>query len=105
MKATTIILAILLLFSSLKPCSDSHNSEDLCVNEISQNHNHHDDGDDTCLIMCICSCCGTSLLYEPLTVENLSPNPKISTIVFSKFQSNYRSDFQPNIWQPPKIIS
>ena len=43
MKFTTIILSLLILALSMKPCSDGNNAEDKHQDEISANHNHQND--------------------------------------------------------------
>jgi ABC-type Fe3+-citrate transport system substrate-binding protein len=50
MKFITIILSLLILVLSIKPCSDGNNTEDQQQDEISDNHNHQNDSDDTCPI-------------------------------------------------------
>ena len=56
MKLITIILSLLILTLSMKPCSDGNNAEDLHKDEISENHNHKNDSDDSCPVSCICDC-------------------------------------------------
>ncbi|TBN14378.1 DUF6660 family protein [Hyunsoonleella pacifica] len=104
MKFATIILSLFLLFLSVKPCSDGQNLEDQNPKEISVNHNHQEDSDDSCPVTCICNCCGMSITYEPLGSFNLvAIDPKISTEIISPYQSIYRFDFHSNIWQPPQV--
>ena len=105
MKFSTIILSLIVLFLSLKPCSDGQNTEDQHKDEISVNHNHQDDSDDSCPATCICSCCGMSITYLSIELYDLWYSMKISTEIISLYQSNYRSDFHSSIWQPPKVIS
>ncbi len=92
-----------MLFLSAKPCSDGNNSEDYYKDEISVNHNHQEDSDDSCPATCICNCCGTSITYEPIKID--IGILEISTVVFSTYRSNYRFDFLSGIWQPPQLIS
>ncbi len=105
MKFTTFILSILMLFLSVKPCSDGNNTEDLHQDEISTNHNHQNDSDDTCPITCLCNCCGISITYQPIQGFNLIFINKIPTRISSTYQSIYRFDFHSKIWQPPQVIS
>ena len=105
MKFITIILSLLILVLSIKPCSDENNAEDLHQDGISAEHNHQNDGDDACPITCVCNCCGMAITYLLIKTFNLKFNEKISTKVFSNYQSNYRFDFLSNIWQPPQLIS
>jgi hypothetical protein len=105
MKVITIILSLIILVLSIKPCSDGNNAEDQHPDEISLNHNHQNDNDDSCPITCICNCCGMTITYQHIQTFDLKLNIKISTADFSTYQSNYRFDFHSNIWQPPQLIS
>jgi hypothetical protein len=105
MKGITIIVSLIILVLSIKPCSDGNNAEDQHQDEISIDHNHQDDSDDSCPITCLCNCCGMTITYQPVIIFNLDFIPKISTTVFSTYQSIYRFDYQSNIWQPPQLIS
>ena len=105
MKVITILLSLIILVLSIKPCSDGNNAEDQHQDEISANHNHQNDSDDFCPITCICNCCGMTITYQPIPTFDLKLNIKISTTVFSRYQSIYLFDFRSNIWQPPQLIS
>ncbi|WP_149276652.1 MULTISPECIES: DUF6660 family protein [Flavobacteriaceae] len=105
MKNIAVILSILFLVLSIKPCTDGNNVEDLHKDEISVNHNHQEDSDDSCPITCICNCCGMAITYVPIKTFNLNRSEEISTEVFSSYQSNYRFDFLSTIWQPPQLMS
>ena len=59
---------------SIKPCSDGNNAEDQHQDEITAEHNHQNDSDDTCPITCICNCCGISITYEPIQTFELVVN-------------------------------
>ncbi|WP_411768502.1 DUF6660 family protein [Winogradskyella sp. A3E31] len=71
MKFVTVILSFIILLLSAKPCSDVQNREDQYQDDISVNHNHQEDSDDSCPVTCICNCCGMSITYEPLVTFNL----------------------------------
>lgn len=103
MKFAAIILSLIIFSLSVKPCSDGQNLEDQNLEEISANHDHQQDSDDSCPVTCICNCCGMSITYEPLGTFNLVIDSKISTEQFSSYQSIYRFDFLSNIWQPPQV--
>ena len=104
-KFITIILSLLILVLSIKPCYDGNNTEDQQQDEISDNHNHQNDSDDTCPITCICNCCGITITYQPILKFDLDLNNQISTEILSVYQSIYRFNFHSNIWQPPQFIS
>jgi len=103
MKFISIVLSILVL--SLTPCSDEINFEDQSHNEISANHNHHNDTNDTCPITCICNCCGIVITYQPNQTSELFIDNEISTDIVSVYRSIYKFNFLSNIWQPPQLIS
>ena len=42
-----------MLVLSIKPCSDGNNAEDQYQDEISAEHNHQNDSDDSCPITCL----------------------------------------------------
>ena len=105
MKFITIILSLIILVLSIKPCSDGNNAEDLHQDEIAAEHNHQNDSDDTCPITCICNCCGMAITYHPLQTFELCINNQISTEIQSVYQSIYRFNYHSNIWQPPQLIS
>jgi len=104
-KFVTIILSLIILLLSAKPCSDGQNIEDQHRDEIGVNHNHQEDSDDSCPVTCICNCCGMSITYEPIKTFNLKLNIEISTELISTYQPIYRFNFLSNIWQPPQVIS
>lgn len=104
MKFLSIILSFIIFALSAKPCSDGLNREDQIHEELSIEHNHQEDSDDSCPITCICNCCGMSITYVPLATFELVFQTKISTNLIATYQPIYRFDFQSNIWQPPKII-
>ncbi|WP_148870044.1 DUF6660 family protein [Tenacibaculum adriaticum] len=105
MKFVTIILSLIILLLSAKPCSDGQNIEDQHQDDISVNHNHQEDSDDSCPITCICNCCGLSITYEPIKTFDLKLNIEISSELISTYQPIYRFNFLSNIWQPPQVIS
>ena len=105
MKILAFLLAMSILALSTMPCSDGQNFEDQQHEDISVDHSHQEDSDDSCPITCICNCCGISIAYEPLTAYEIVTFNKISTQLIPTYQSNYRFDFLSNIWQPPQVIN
>ena len=105
MKNIAVILSILFIVLSVKPCSDGNNQQDLNQDEISADHNHHQDNDDSCPVTCLCDCCGMAITYQPLQTFELGINNQISTEIQSVYQSIYRFNYHSNIWQPPQLIS
>ncbi len=105
MKFLTVILSITILLLSTKPCSDGQNFEDQHQDELSINHNHQEDSDDSCPSICICSCCGMSITYESFVTFNFFEYCKISTNLITTYPPIYKFDFHSNIWQPPQVIS
>ncbi|WP_338081525.1 DUF6660 family protein [Aestuariivivens sediminis] len=105
MKGIAIILSLIVLVLTIIPCSDGNNTEDQYRDEISTNHNHQNDSDDTCALTCICNCCGTVITYQPLATFNLGLKNQILREMVSVHISIYRFNFQYNIWQPPQLIS
>jgi len=104
-KFATIILSLIILLLSAKPCSDGLNIEDQHQDEISTNNNHQEDSDDSCPVTCICNCCGMTITYEPIKTFDLKLNVEISTELISTYQPIYGFNFLSNIWHPPQVIS
>ena len=94
-----------MLSLSLKPCSDGNNVEDMLSDDLSINHNHQEDSDDSCPVTCFCNCCGMSLTYESIKTFSVNVQIEISTTTCTRYQANYRFNFLSNIWQPPQLIS
>ena len=105
MKFVTIILSLIILLLSVKLCSDGQNKEDQHQDEMSIEHNHSEDSDDSCPVTCICNCCGMSITYEPLAKYEVKFYTKISTQIITTYEPFYMFDFLSNIWQPPQVIS
>lgn len=105
MKLIAIILSLLILTLSIKPCSDRNNAEDEHKKEMIAEQNHQNDSDDTCSITCICNCCGIAITHQPIQTFELGIDNAISTEILSIYQSIYRFDYHCNIWQPPQLIS
>jgi len=105
MKFIAIILSLLILALSIKPCSDRNNAENEHKKEMIAEHNHQNDIDDTCSITCICSCCGIAITYQPIQTFELGIDNLISTEILSVYQSVYRFNYYFNIWQPPQLVS
>lgn len=105
MKFLAIILSLLILLLSAKSCSDGQNFEDLQQDKVSIEHNHQKDSNDSCPVVCVCSCCGMSITYQPLATFKITNYIKVSKQYISTYQSIYRFNFHTNIWQPPKLIS
>lgn len=105
MKGITIILSLILLGLSITPCSDGYNAEDQSQGDLSANHSHKNDSDDSCPVTCVCNCCGMTITYQPIEIFRLKPRIIIATTTISIYKSNYRFDFHSTIWQPPQLIS
>lgn len=105
MKVSALILSLLILLLSLKPCSDGNNSEDLKKENSSISHNHQEDSDDSCPVTCICSCCGMSVTFESIKIFTFKVNNPIPNSPISSYQSIYQFDSVAAIWQPPQLIS
>jgi hypothetical protein len=100
MKFLRILLAILIISSSLYPCMDIENisfAESSFVNTSSQET--HSESEDNCSPFCICACCSISF-----SLDNYSSLSDIfySTNSIIHFQDNYLFNPFLSIWQPPK---
>lgn len=105
MKSISFILGFLILALALKPCSDGLNSIHENDTEISMEHNHQDDHDDSCAMLCVCNCCGTLVVHQTPQTFTLASKIPISTTINSHYESHYRFDMLFTIWQPPQQLS
>ncbi|MBC8754980.1 hypothetical protein H2O64_09880 [Kordia sp. YSTF-M3] len=103
MKSISFILGFLILALALKPCSDGLNAEHENGSEISMEHNHQNDHDDTCAMLCVCNCCGISVTNHVPSTFTLHSKINISTKVNSHYESHYRFNILCSIWQPPQF--
>jgi ABC-type nickel/cobalt efflux system permease component RcnA len=105
MKFATIILALLMLFSALAPCSDQASSEPTPqqdVELVQQDHAHQDapGAEDHCLPFCSCHCCHSHVTFTNFFMSLHKEQPAVS-YQFYLFQTPVTPAF--NIWQPPKL--
>ena len=105
LKNVALILSIFFLVLSVKPCSDGANIDDKHQDEITVNHNHQEDSDDSCPVTCICDCCGMAITYESIKTYDLKITREISTKLISTYHLSYSFKLLSNIWQPPQIIN
>lgn len=103
MKSISFILGFLILALALKPCSDGLNAEHENDIEISMEHNHQNDHDDSCAMLCVCNCCGISVTHHVPPIFVLHSKINISTKVNSHYESHYRFAILSTIWQPPQF--
>lgn len=105
MKNISFILGFLILALALKPCSDGFNKEHENDTEIGMEHNHQNDHDDSCAMLCVCNCCGTLVVHQEPPIFTLQAKNPISTKVNTHYESHYRFDMLFAIWQPPQVVS
>ncbi len=98
MKLTSVILSIILIFTSLVPCTDDANCVDSKHAETEQNHKK-----DVCSPFCICACCGCFGFLHQITCPKIPKfELKISKSNFPEIKSIFPVQLF-SIWQPPKI--
>ncbi|WP_298420936.1 DUF6660 family protein [uncultured Kordia sp.] len=105
MKSISFILGFLILALALKPCSDGLNTEHEDDLEIGMEHNHQNDHDDSCAMLCVCNCCGALVVHQEPPTFTLQSKITISTTINSHYESHYRFNMLFSIWQPPQVIS
>ncbi|WP_046759184.1 DUF6660 family protein [Kordia jejudonensis] len=105
MKSISFILGFLILALALKPCADGYNAEHENDVEISMEHSHQNDHDDSCAMLCVCNCCGTLIVHQEPPTFALQSKIKISTQLNSHYESHYRFNILAAIWQPPQVSS
>ena len=92
MKNISFILGFLILALALKPCSDGLNAEHENDSEIAMEHSHQNDQDDSCAMLCVCNCCGISVIYQTPPTFTLQSRINISTTVNSYY--DHTIDFE-----------
>ncbi len=114
MKGLYAILASLMFFLAVKPCSDDgveqfesmieqvcHMDNHMEDHEHSHEHNHENGADD-CSPFCSCDCCGTHMEeaygFPSFMVVYLSPQ-----VHNSLYYNNFVGDHFGNHFQPPKV--
>ena len=105
MKFSAIFLCLLFVSLIVNPCSDGNNLEDALVSEENSNHDHSEDSDDSCAILCFCNCCGATVTYQPISVFEPLVCSIISNLPQSKYSSIYKFAFSSQPWEPPRCIS
>ena len=102
MKFFTIIFSIYILVLSLAPCSDSVECDE--GNKTEQSHNNHKHENENCTPFCICACCGQPVASNiNYPVAQTVSKPEIFNKSISIYNQTFISQFNANIWQPPKI--
>ncbi len=103
MKGIALILSVLMLALSLRPCSDGLNEEHADDVAIEKNHDHSSDMEDSCPSLCICNCCGIAVTFEAIERFDIK---LITEIVSQDLDTFYNMSFSHNhlsrIFQPPK---
>lgn len=108
MKYFWIIFSIFIMYLSISPCCDSGDCKNVSESHQtfnSQNENHEQHHQDACSPFCICSCCGNHLVninfVSRQAIHIVFVELKERKITPYTFQ--FTSDFEANIWQPPKF--
>lgn len=105
MKNISFILGFLILALALKPCSDGFNVDHNYNTELGMEHNHQNDHDDSCAMLCACNCCGILVVHQKPPTFTLQIRIPISTTLNSHYESHYQFSIATTIWQPPQAIS
>lgn len=101
MRFVNIILAFLVLFLSLVPCSDGGVSNKNYQYRMTDSHSHQTPSDN-CTPFCSCVCCSSNITLEDVIFEILTPE------IYSHQEVCFHSssdvlEFTYPVWQPPKI--
>lgn len=107
MRFLVLIFSFYLLAISVLPCSDAHND---CNNsksktELVQTHDHEKDANDFCSPFCNCNCCSTVAVFSHNNSYQKTSIPDlINSEKFPSFDFLFVSNYNGNIWQPPRIL-
>lgn len=101
----TYICSIYFLLLAVMPCTDySACAEDFITNvevQDSNTHDHSDPSSDICSPLCVCDCCGLSVLQPALIAFN-STVPIYGVDKRDVIHTDIDSPFF-SIWQPPRL--
>lgn len=106
MKYLASIFGIYFLFLSLLPCNDMGDCKSMDAGAHTEyatsDHSDHQSDSETCPPLCVCVCCGQSVVSVFSASEftrNLTPSEK----VYPALASDFYPEVFFKIWQPPKI--
>lgn len=117
MKNIVFIMSLTILFLSIKPGIDvfslkSNISNNCCVDECSPLNNNkksnskqkqsEEHKSKTCNPFQNCSTCVLTIL--PNTITILASKNIITTLQNFNYQTTFNPQFNPDFWQPPKIV-
>jgi len=94
----------MLVLSSL-PCGDTdecNENNPAPIATKASSHDRHDDDTENCTPFCICACCATAIIYQPLAAFKISAK-LFPTIYNPAPETDYVSQVSVAIWQPPKV--
>lgn len=98
-----IFYLIFVVLLSVMPCSDDLDTHNFKTTSITQvEHGKQEGSAESCSPICMCNCCGQSVVQPTLTVLEI----KIPVLEIDKVIANYQSSLAQrasNIWQPPKL--
>ncbi len=89
---------------SCLPCGDGAECSIKAPAQISSasNHEKHNHKAEHCTPFCTCSCCASTVTYQPGTEITLAV-PESASRKYSIYHSSFCPEIAFAIWQPPKI--
>ncbi|TCC87991.1 hypothetical protein EZ428_19890 [Pedobacter frigiditerrae] len=102
MKNIGIIYLIFMVLLSALPCNDEIENQDAAFSHISKIEQKKSQEAESCSPICLCSCCGQSVVEPQLVVFEL----KIPTVELEKELAQHQFSLLQqayHIWQPPKL--
>jgi len=107
-KYFAILFSVYLLALSVMPCKDKedckhiHSEHFSNAGEDGSDHSGHDKDIEHCSPFCMCSCCGTSCVYN-YSYYKYIPNTPVLANTFTIYKTSFIPEVYLAIWQPPKI--
>lgn len=100
-----IILSFYLLALAVMPCRDKDDCKHRGSGQYTFSnfeHSEHDHEAEHCSPLCMCVCCGQSIIntFYPIALYNLTP---IAVLDFPIYNPFFVPEVFLSIWQPPKI--
>ncbi|PSK89120.1 DUF6660 family protein [Taibaiella chishuiensis] len=104
MKWSAFLLGVYLLLLSFLPCADSRECiapEGPRISALS-GHEGHQHPQESCTPFCMCACCGTTILFQQVTLFPVPHTVLPQRPSFAGETSFLSYDFRA-IWQPPQL--
>jgi hypothetical protein len=102
MKLFALLMSVYMLLLSAMPCNDAADCERKSMVKIEQSGqgDDHEEHEENCTPFCICTCCASSAIHNPVLIKHQVFSPEK---IFNEFFTAQAFTINPDaIWQPPR---